>query len=86
MVGCTLVKLPTCKAAWLSTNFAPSHVKLDSAFKLAKDSIERKKKQRLEKAEEFYNNLISAYPETKFKDEVELINLALKEEINNYKG
>jgi outer membrane protein assembly factor BamD len=60
--------------------------KLDSAFKLAKDSIERKKKQRLEKAEEFYNNLISAYPDTKFKDEVELINLALKEEINNYKG
>ena len=67
--------------------------RLDSAYKLAMNSIEQKrtlqgivdlKKQRLEQAKEFYIAFKKAFVNSKYLPEVDNMALAIDEELNNY--
>lgn len=61
------------------------YLRLDSAYKLAVNSIESKKQSRLNTALDYYRVLIEAYPETKFFDEIQKMNaemLLALEQIN----
>ena len=58
------------------------YTRLHSAYEWAINSIETKKEERLNTAKEAYDNLLRAYPETKYKKEAEnmltKINTSLK--------
>ena len=61
------------------------YLRLDSAYKLAVNSIESKKQSRLNTALDYYRVLIEAYPETKFFDAIQKMNaemLLALEQIN----
>lgn len=67
--------------------------RLDSAYKLAMNSVERKrtlqgivdlKKQRLEQAKEFYTVFKKSFVNSKYISEVDNMGLAIEEELNNY--
>ncbi|MDO6759102.1 outer membrane protein assembly factor BamD [Tamlana sp. 2_MG-2023] len=58
--------------------------KFDSAYKLAINSIERKKKTRLETAEEYYIEFKKDYADSKYQEDVEDMAEELKEELENY--
>ncbi|MFN3639516.1 MAG: outer membrane protein assembly factor BamD [Flavobacterium sp.] len=53
--------------------------KLDSAYKLATNSIEEKKRERFQIAKEAHDKLIRDFPETKYKSKVD----QMKKEIDN---
>ena len=58
------------------------YTRLHSAYEWAINSVESKKEERLNTAKEAYDNLLRAYPESKFKKEAEnmlaKINTSLK--------
>lgn len=59
------------------------YYKLDSAFKLAINSIDQKKMERLEIAKEAYERLIKTYPETKYKSKADDILAEINSELGN---
>jgi outer membrane protein assembly factor BamD len=56
--------------------------KFDSAYKLAINSVERKKDERTEKALKYYRSLIRNFPQTKYINELSLMH----EELQNIKN
>ncbi|KAB1067271.1 outer membrane protein assembly factor BamD [Tamlana haliotis] len=58
--------------------------RLDSAYKLAINSIERKKKMRLEAAKDFYIEFKEEYADSEHIEDVEDIAIELEEELQNY--
>lgn len=59
------------------------YYKLDSAYKLAINSIEQKKEERLEVAREAYDRLIKTYPETKYKNKADNMLAEINSELGN---
>ncbi len=54
------------------------YYRLDAAYKLAVNSVESKMRDRLNKAQGLYDQFISTYPESKFKEDTD----KMKEDIN----
>ena len=57
--------------------------KFDSAYKLAVNSVEWKKKERTDKALKFYKSLMRYYPETKYLAEAKVMHEELESIKNN---
>ncbi|WP_067146104.1 outer membrane protein assembly factor BamD [Pseudotamlana agarivorans] len=58
--------------------------KLDSAYKLAINSVESKKKGRLESAKEYYLDFKNDYADSKYQEDVEEMAVEIEEELQNY--
>lgn len=58
--------------------------RFDSAYKLAINSVERKKKYRLEKAQEYYNTFKNKYTDSKHIDIANDMGLVIEEELKKY--
>jgi len=59
-------------------------IKLDSAYKLAINSVSYKKQQRLEDAKTYFNSFKSAYANSEFMVEAEKMNEEIERELENY--
>lgn len=60
------------------------YYKLNSAYRLAINSVERKKKDRLETAKSFYVDFKNDYADSKYQDDVEKMAIEIEEELQNY--
>lgn len=59
--------------------------RFESSHGLAINSVERKKKERLNNATEYYNDLIKAYPETKYLDQASKLIGEVNEQLEDFK-
>ena len=57
---------------------------IDSSYELAINSVESKKKERLENAKKVYLELIETYPETKYIEQSIKLNDVLEKEITTF--
>ncbi|MBP1840219.1 outer membrane protein assembly factor BamD [Formosa algae] len=60
------------------------YYRFDSAYQLAIFSIERKKQERLESANTYYDDLMKGYSETQFLEEADTKHEVIVEELKNY--
>ncbi|CDF80082.1 lipoprotein [Formosa agariphila KMM 3901] len=58
--------------------------KLDASYKLAMNSVERKKQERLESAEQYYKDLMTGFTETQYVDQASKMHEDIVEELKNY--
>ena len=59
-------------------------IKLDSAYKLAINSVYYKKQERLENARKYYNSFKSAYANSEFIGDADKMNEEIEKELENY--
>lgn len=60
------------------------YYRLDSAYKLSINSVERKKEARLKNAMNYYDQFKKAYPDSEFSEEVDSMNEELAELLSNF--
>ena len=60
------------------------YFRLDSSYKLAMKSVERKKQERLETADRYYRDLKAGFSETQYLNEVDGMHEDIVEELKNY--
>jgi len=60
------------------------YIKFDSAYKLAMNSIQYKKQQRLEDARSYYNSFKTAYANSEYIETADAMNEEIEEELKNY--
>ncbi|MEC3907681.1 outer membrane protein assembly factor BamD [Tamlana sp. 2201CG12-4] len=58
--------------------------RLDSAYKLAVNSVEIKKRERLEQAKEYYTAFKKAFTDSKYLDDIEDMAVVIDEELKGY--
>jgi len=58
--------------------------RFDSAYQLAVNSVERKKKYRLEKAKEYYNTFKNTYTDSKYVENADDMVLVIEKELEKY--
>ncbi|WP_136481416.1 outer membrane protein assembly factor BamD [Cognatitamlana onchidii] len=60
------------------------YYRFDSAYRLAINSVERKKQERLEVAKDYYNTFKGSYSESEHIEEVDKMALVIEEELKEY--
>ncbi|WP_298533498.1 outer membrane protein assembly factor BamD [uncultured Algibacter sp.] len=60
------------------------YYRLDSAYKLAVNSVERKRQERLEIAKDYYNTFKGSYAESKHVEEADEMAVVIDEELKEY--
>ena len=60
------------------------YYRFDSAYKLGINSVERKRKERINTAIKYYNAFVKAYPESQHISEAEKMNNELQSAVQNY--
>ncbi|WP_066225346.1 outer membrane protein assembly factor BamD [Formosa haliotis] len=60
------------------------YYKLDASYKLAMNSVERKKQQRLEAADENYQVLKNSFAETQYSEQIDKLHAEIVEELKKY--
>lgn len=58
------------------------YYKFDSAYKLAMNSVERKKLERLKNASLYYKNLVKFKPDTKYRSKIDAMHKEIEQEIS----
>ncbi|MFI2743448.1 outer membrane protein assembly factor BamD [Zhouia sp. PK063] len=60
------------------------YYKLDAAYKLATNSIMRKKEGRLDNAKTSYNDLVEKFPESKYKEAADKMNASIDDQLKEF--